>query len=302
MTGHIPEIRVYARNGRIVIREGLSACFYMKQSHATVTQDILRALDIFQDALGNQKLELRLDDEGEWQTLDEAGWRHARHAILEEQRPRIVLWGSDNEKKFQFEYHGRIPDTPFFPGRSREVCALGVWWPTESLKEDGPERFRELASRLAKTLPFCSGHAGLSFQCSTSLVGIRQKLGEYCFRHPGMDVHELENLSWQLGTRLRGPAWMTFVGPPVLSELGGAEGLRARLSSPETTVQALDAERAVVTLGPWPDAGDTEQGRTLPAYRELARVLEPWLYREEVGFPLREVPEQTYRWDRRFLD
>jgi hypothetical protein len=31
--------------------------------------------------------------------------------------------------------------------------------------------------------------------------------------------------------------------------------------------------------GEWPEAGDLEHGHTLPAYRELARVLEPWSYR-----------------------
>jgi hypothetical protein len=78
------------------------------------------------------------------------------------------------------------------------------------------------------------------------------------------------------------------------------EVLRSRLRSPGTTVQQLEGGRAVVTLGEWPEAGDTEQGRTLPAYRELARVLEPWLYqgRELLDFP----PEDMRRWERRFLD
>jgi hypothetical protein len=62
----------------------------------------------------------------------------------------------------------------------------------------------------------------------------------------------------------------------------------------------LDGERAVVTLGEWPEAGDVEQGLTLPAYRELARVLEPWLYEGHQlnsDFP----PEDLRRWERRFL-
>ncbi|HYO70822.1 MAG TPA: type VI immunity family protein [Archangium sp.] len=83
---------------------------------------------------------------------------------------------------------------------------------------------------------------------------------------------------------------------------GGVTALRTRLSSPGTTVQELNGDRAVVTLGPWPEAGDTEQGQLRPAYRELARVLEPWLYRKEPGRPGLEVPETTRRWERRFLD
>jgi hypothetical protein len=105
---------------------------------------------------------------------------------------------------------------------------------------------------------------------------------------------------WKLGTRLWGVQWLTFLGQPVLGELGGAAGLRARLHEPGTTVQEMEGERAVVTLGKWPEAGDTEQGQVLPAYRELARVLEPWLYQEERVLHFR--PEQERRWVRRFLD
>ncbi|HYO68655.1 MAG TPA: type VI immunity family protein, partial [Archangium sp.] len=95
--------------------------------------------------------------------------------------------------------------------------------------------------------------------------------------------------------------WLNFLGSPVLGALGGAAGLRARLRSPGTTVQELDGERAVVTLGTWPEAGDMEQGRTLPEYRELAHVLEPWLYMNRgnwSGFS----DEDVRRWERRFLD
>lgn len=94
---------------------------------------------------------------------------------------------------------------------------------------------------------------------------------------------------------------MNFLGQPVLGDVGGTEGLRARLHSPGTTVQELAEGRALVTLGTWPEAGDLEQGQTLPAYRELARVLEPWQYRRKArwgGFSA----EDMRRWERRFLD
>jgi hypothetical protein len=44
-----------------------------------------------------------------------------------------------------------------------------------------------------------------------------------------------------------------------------------------------------------------ERGDVLPAYRELARVLEPWLYSRHVRM-LRRSEEETRRWERRFLD
>jgi hypothetical protein len=161
---------------------------------------------------------------------------------------------------------------------------------------------RELALELAAPLPFCSGHVGLSFNCETDLIGVRREIRKWCFRHPGMDIPDPSQISQQLGTHVRGPSWLTFLGQPLLGELGGASTLRARLHSPEITVQEMEGDKAVITLGPGPEAGDTEQGLVLPAYRELARVLEPWLYHQK---PLRDpdfTPEDMHRWERRFLD
>lgn len=98
---------------------------------------------------------------------------------------------------------------------------------------------------------------------------------------------------------------MNFLGEPVLSALGGVTALRARLRSSSTNVREMADERVLVTLGPEPEAGDMAQGQPLPAYRELARVLEPWLEPFPWGY-LREQgeaadKEEWLRWWRRFL-
>jgi len=166
----------------------------------------------------------------------------------------------------------------------------------------GPGRVRELALELAVLLPFDSGHAGLFFN---ALLGYREteaELSRLCLRYPGMDIGEVEAFAKRLDGRVKGPSWLTFLGQPVLGKLGGAEGLRSRLTSPATSVQQLGGDRVVIALGPWPEAGDTEAGRNLPEYRELARVLEPHLYRALRSWSP-YFPEETWqRWERRFLD
>jgi hypothetical protein len=60
-----------------------------------------------------------------------------------------------------------------------------------------------------------------------------------------------------------------------------------------------------VTLGTWPEAGDLTRGDDLPAYRELGRVLEPWLDKPFTASRFRVegfTQEESIRWARRFLD
>ncbi|RKH50198.1 DUF3396 domain-containing protein [Corallococcus sp. AB050B] len=150
-------------------------------------------------------------------------------------------------------------------------------------------------------VPFSSGHGGLSFNGIPQASTVRDQVKTLSHRYPALDVLDLDDVARELGTRVRAPAWMNFLGAPVLDELGGIEALRSRLHSPETTVQVLGQDRAVVTLGPYPEAGDTEQGQLLPAYRELARVLEPLLY--QTSDPAdSDFFYSTRRWQRRFLD
>jgi hypothetical protein len=299
MSEHYPRIRVSSEEGTLLIRESLSFCFYMNRPHLEVAPAVMRSLEVYLRAVGQQALSLYVDEEGEWQELDDAGWARTRRELLDDRLARTVLKDrASNGNRLGFEYHGQLLDTPAPPAETGATCAACFWLPTEYLEEHGPSRVRELALELAAPLPFTSGHAGLSFHAETDLLGVARELRKWCFRYPGLDIIELGSLAFHLGTKVRAPSWLTFLGQPVLGEVGGVQGLRSRLHAPGTTVQELEGGRAVITLGPWPEAGDTEQGQTLPAYRELARVLEPWLYRETHL----HVSEEFRRWERRFLD
>jgi hypothetical protein len=299
----VPRIRIRSLDGACLLREGISLCFYVRHPHRDIAEGIRQSLDAYLEVVGRASLGWFFDTEGFAQPLDESEWARIWHELREQPDAFIhLLDESSREKRFGFEYSGKPLGSSYMEKSPQASCAVQFWLPTEYLDEQGPGPLRELALKLAEPLPLSLGLAGFAFKGSTSPVGILRKIREQCFRYPGMDIPELEHCSWHLGTRVRGPSWMTFLGEPVLGELGGADGLRARLSSPGTTVQSLSGERAVVTLGPAPDAGDLEQGNTLPAYRELARVLEPWLFQDEPIRCLDFPPEDRRRWERRFLD
>jgi hypothetical protein len=281
----------------------LSIEFYLHPD-AQAGQGVARALDAYLHAVGVQSLTHHADDEGEWQKLDDASWAHIRHELLRGWGLNTHLMGKPRaEQRYQFEYRGKRPDLPIMPYNPGAMTAVSFWLPTEYMEEHGPGRVRELAMELASHLPLlCSGYAGLAFQYAIKGMGLLDEVRALCFRHPGLDIPNEGWLSWNIGSRARGPAWLTFLGQPLLGQLGGVPELRSRLRSENTTVQELEGDRAVITLGPWPEAGDTERGDVLPAYRELARVLEPWLYFADKSRLPAFSADPLLRWERRFLD
>jgi len=302
MEAHYPRIRVETVSGYTRIREGLSLTFYLPPTHPEYAEDVLRALDLYLKYVGPDALGLYADMEGDWQELTEAGWDLMRRKLREQPCPLVSLVEGDSTgTRYAFYYKGK--DAGFLTRTNRpDAMSEAIFWlPTEYLEEHGPGRVRELAIELATLLPVRSGFCGLSLNGELSLVGMARKLLPYWKRYPGIDIPDFSGHSESIGKRLRGPYWVNFLGQPVLGESGGVSGLRERLKNPETTVEELPGDKAVITLGAWPEAGDTEQGELLPAYRELARVLEPWLYHRELPM-LQQSREETRRWERRFLD
>jgi len=300
---HYPTIRLTYDDGYLLVREGLSLCFYMRQPHEEVGPAVMEAVQSYVRAVGPRALGRYSDDEGEWQDLDAAGWEHIREELSARPSPIVRLHDAeDAQYRYGVEYFGKSLELLSRDNRLNAVCAVRFCLPTEYLEEHGPERVRALTLELASRLPFSSGHAGLAFNGELDIVGMSRQVHERCFRYSGLDVLALEHVAWEIGTKVRGPSWLTFLGQPALNGLGGVTGLRSHLHTPGTTVEPLDGDRAVITLGLWPQAGDTQQGKTLPAYRELARVLEPWLFREAHPYSLGFSPEDLLRWERRFLD
>ncbi|WP_224248093.1 hypothetical protein [Hyalangium gracile] len=69
MSEHYPRIRIRAQNGALLLREGLSLCFYIRHPHSSVGPMVRRALEIYQRAIKPDELTLYpLDDD--WETLE----------------------------------------------------------------------------------------------------------------------------------------------------------------------------------------------------------------------------------------
>ncbi|MFY2561692.1 DUF3396 domain-containing protein [Corallococcus terminator] len=302
MSEHYPRIRL-TYGELLLVREGLSFVFFMDRPHREVAQAVIAAMEAYLQAVGPDAIGRYASEDGEWIDLTEQEWSFVRAKLLDRKVALLLLHDAEDARyQYRFEYFGKAHDAAISPKRRDPVCAVRFWLPTEYLEQHGPTEVRGLALKIASLLPFCSGHVGLAFNGELDVAGMMAEVRKVCFHYPGLDLLELEHVSWAIGTRVRGPSWLTFLGQPALAGLGGVSRLREQLRSPETTVDALPEDRAVITLGAWPEAGDTLHGNTLPAYRELARVLEPWLFREQHPYSLGLSADDLLRWERRFLD
>ncbi|RKH68571.1 DUF3396 domain-containing protein [Corallococcus interemptor] len=299
MTSNIPSIRHVAETGSLVIKEGLSICFYMRRPYQDVASMVEAAAAAYFRAVGPHALTSHPDDEGYWQERKSSALEYVQEQLREQRASHILLTdGAEGLGAYQFLYQGVDLDSPESrrePGL--HTCAVSFWLPASQSSGS----FRELALSLAELLPFNSGHAGPSFHAWLGMEDLMQHMFQLGLRYPGMDVPDEHNNAYSVGDKVQGVHWMNFLGPPVLEALGGTSALAARLQTPETSVQALGEDRAVVTLGSEPDAGDTSEGRVLPAHRELVRILEPWLATREVSRRYRDN-DALRRWERRFLD
>nr|WP_275583555.1 type VI immunity family protein [Archangium primigenium] len=263
----------------------------MKAPHRKIGHVVHRAWDLYQRHTGQEKLAYYTGTEG-IVPIDNWARSDIKERLLNADGCLLELWEHDDQLGgYRVEYRGRMLDQPPYAHEPEAVSGVAFWLPTDYLEQQGPARVKELALALARELPFNTGYVSPAFNGLMDMQMVRPLIHDLCFRYPGLDIFDSE-VTRRLGTRPKGAYWLNFYGPPLLNELGGVTGLAERL--PGLSVQQFAPDKVLVELGDWPEVdGD------MPAYRQLARVLEPHLY-QETRPPL--PPEDMRRWERRFLD
>lgn len=316
-------------------RDVFRLAFYLPHDHSDIAEGVLHAVNSYIQAVGEgpktiNHVYLGGNDEGA--PLTQEWWGYIRNILQPQRRwhfpddfsdadarrvekrgyqTRLILTGGINGSNgYQLEYQARIPYRSPSPNT---VSLLTATLPTEFLEAHGATSVRALALEMASRLRFASGHAGLALSLYSSLRISYETLRTELLRYPGVDLRTAWLAPHRMGLQIDGVHWLNFLAQPVLGELGGVATLRSRLHAPETTVQELDEDRVVISLGDCPTAGDLSVGQNLPAYRELAQLLNPWLeplhLSHETLFvepprytALRFTEEEARRWWRRFLD
>ncbi|NMO14369.1 DUF3396 domain-containing protein [Pyxidicoccus fallax] len=278
----------------------------MRRSHEDVAPAVWRALQTYQRAIPPKALGWYASPDGDMLPLDEQGWEHTRKKMLERTwgaEWRVSLSEDPGEAGgYHFSYDGRKLDDDLFSRDERATSGVSFSFPTEYLLEHGPAHLRALALDLGRELPFSFGQASLAVVSHPGAWGaVPNDLLGLLHRYWGLDLQDLGETSRNIGTGARGAYWLTFLGQPLLGQLGGLEALRQQLAFPEVTFEPMEDTRWLLTLGEWPDVMDTETG-TVPAwYRALARQLAPYLREEHVDW-LNLHKGYSHGWSRRLCE
>ncbi|RKI74454.1 DUF3396 domain-containing protein [Corallococcus sp. AB049A] len=280
----------------------------MHRDHTEIAPAVWHALQAYLRAIPPGSLGWYGTDDGDILELDDKGWEVVRQQMLE--RP----WGYSGNASLSespgggevssgyiFEYEGHPLDTPF--GKA-PINSVSFTFPTDYLLGNGAAHLRALTLELARELPFNFGYASFAITSSHGMSGAAKwdHVEDLLTRYPGLDLHHGTGFHSILGARALAPAWLTFLGQPLLGQLGGIDALRNVLPFPEASLLPMDGDRVLVTLDDWPDPIDTQEKAIPPQYRALARLMEPFLFRyegEETELPLYQ--QDTNRWIRRFL-
>jgi Protein of unknown function (DUF3396) len=165
-----------------------------------------------------------------------------------------------------------------------------------------PDAVTEFAGRFADILPYVSGYCSPALATGpggdVSAAG-RASVG-LAMRHPGYDVPRTGDSRFYIKDRVIGARWLTFLGPHLASQLGGAEALAAALPG-VTLVPA--GHGLMLRAGAEPEIGDVNRRVDTPLLRVVARALEPVTCFGNRG-PEALVggdSDGLNRWERRFL-
>lgn len=199
---------------------------------------------------------------------------------------------------FKFTVSGYSRTSPHY---QRRHCAnaISIAFP----KEWGIERSKEMLDftrELCSILPFQSGHAGFSYECSPyAQEQSRNFAWTMSMRHRGIDISRLLHDKDAVGhDAVKGVSWLTMICSAFVERLGGLSVIRNSLSR---EMEIIDTGGGILLkAGALPAIGDVNRRDLLPLYRQAYRVIAPLVAIAAERSPYLISPEKTEAWFRRF--
>jgi len=293
-------------SGRILLREVVRIVFYFTTPHpkmrgaarkAIVDSVGLVSFDALRCHYGGPDGEpVALTAEGFHELIDL--WFHGEYSSWPNASLGLV-GDAGNAPEYGLRYRGKALDTPGF---ADDTSFLELWMPRDRFLSDAKAvggYFRSTVVQSGASAAYVSA----SVSGGTKLA--RQALAK---RYYGLDIASPGAVSEDLGMRVPGSYWITYLGPELASAAGGRETIQAALT-PGAVVETLPGDGVLVRLGHDIQLGDRNRREDLPAYRAFARFMDGKgllhvprrvaYFEDQQGLADRSAQEA---WHRRFLD
>jgi hypothetical protein len=218
------------------------------------------------DTFPPPKLSMFAIPSGDWVDDDAQGLkRRVRRRLIGRDKPingTVSVWGEQaNVPDFSLEYTASASDLPVF-----KQSAAALWFSIAST-EFGSHRDTALRvwRELAVLLGCSAGYVDIA------LEGHRLRMQALAKRYRYVDISSVENVAWDLEERLPGAFWVNYLGPQLVSALGGRAAVTAALST-EASIENTGSGGLVVTFGANPSHGDVNRKEDSDGRGLLARL------------------------------
>jgi hypothetical protein len=298
-----PAVSVHDDEGRTIAVDAFTVVFFVDEVHEGCADRIANAIEQVVAFAGPGAFRHFVDDDGDTQALTS---RRLESLIAELRESAdageggISLLGDDVDVSGRDLYYygqSRPSDTRpdwrnvFSFRLSREIC-----------EQRGTATLCAFVRSLADSVPFSFAYASpcvAYLHDATPAAGVAR-------RHPGFDVLKPGAAATNIGQRMAGIYWLSYLGPRLASQVEASPGLAA-LQPHATSVTALAQGRVEIRMSVEPVVGDLNRRDRLENYREAARLLLPHLHMPELAYffesdGITGDREATRAWHRRLLD
>jgi len=298
-----PKIRLQNTRERLIVRDGVIVCFFIRQSHQELNEIIKRILEKYRAFTGQLFPTWFVDDNGYPASLNDSVLEKMFKEMAEFPNYYLHLIDSPDEVNgFQFRYQGRDLEAFSAPGETDITSVLSLWFTTEFLEERGCKEMRDFAAGIFSKFSDGYGYASPAFNYTEgagqyeAFSGIR----DLCFNNPELDVHDVGRQSLYIGDKVRGAYWLNFFDRAILGKLGGITAFQRMAQNYDIDVFPLPDGKAVVALGDCPESENLKENSILLSkYQRLAELLSSSIYQSKKPFPEFTI-EETHRWEHRF--
>lgn len=243
-----PALDIPSKTGDFAVREMVRCVYFVRRPHLAAADDISLCINRLVDIFPPPALSTFSTDNGDWLKFDADGLKAMVHKrLIKDQSPNTsVHIGGDqaNIPDYNVEYAGLAMDRPIL-----SEAALALWFQIsanaiESKFEIVLQTHRDIINILN-----CS-----AAYIDRALEGDRTRLQAMSRRYRNADISHPRIVARDLGDKLPGVFWHTYIGSRLASDLGGQPQL-TRVLGEDVTINTLN-DGLELMFGPEPTLGD----------------------------------------------